>query len=50
MKNVGDEELVVVNNVCVGEGNYGYNVVMGVYGDMIEMGILDLIKVICFVL
>lgn len=33
-----------------GEGNYGYNVGNDIYGDMLEMGIFDLIKVMCFVL
>lgn len=41
VKNAGDEESVVANNVRAGEGNYGYNAATGVYGDMIEMGILD---------
>ncbi len=43
--NAGDEESVVANNVKLGEGNYGYNAATGVYGDMIEMGILDPTKV-----
>jgi chaperonin GroEL len=43
--NAGDEESVVANNVKQGEGNYGYNAATGVYGDMIEMGILDPTKV-----
>ncbi|EJL6487182.1 chaperonin GroEL [Vibrio cholerae] len=45
VKNAGDEESVVANNVRAGEGNYGYNAATGVYGDMIEMGILDPTKV-----
>ena len=43
--NAGDEPSVVVNNVKAGEGNYGYNAATGVYGDMLEMGILDPTKV-----
>jgi len=43
--NAGDEDSVVANNVKAGEGNYGYNAATGVYGDMIEMGILDPTKV-----
>lgn len=39
--NSGDEPSVVVNEVKNGKGNYGYNAATGVYGDMIEMGILD---------
>lgn len=44
-KNAGDEDSVVANNVKSGEGQYGYNAATGVYGDMIEMGILDPTKV-----
>ncbi|MBD8475992.1 chaperonin GroEL [Pseudomonas sp. CFBP 8770] len=43
--NSGDEPSVVVNEVKNGQGNYGYNAATGVYGDMIEMGILDPTKV-----
>lgn len=43
--NAGDEPSVVVNNVAQGEGNYGYNAQTGVYGDMVEMGVLDPTKV-----
>jgi chaperonin GroEL len=43
--NAGDEPSVVVDKVKQGEGNYGYNAATGVYGDMIEMGILDPAKV-----
>ncbi len=43
--NAGDEASVVVNNVKKSEGNYGYNAATGVYGDMIEMGIMDPAKV-----
>ena len=43
--NAGDEASVIVNEVKNGQGNYGYNAATGVYGDMIEMGILDPAKV-----
>ena len=43
--NAGDEPSVVVNQVKSGNGNYGYNAASGVYGDMLEMGILDPTKV-----
>ena len=43
--NAGEEPSVVVNNVKAGSGNYGYNAATGVYGDMLEMGILDPTKV-----
>ena len=43
--NAGEEPSVVVNKVLEGKGNFGYNAQNGVYGDMIEMGILDPTKV-----
>ncbi|WP_070332656.1 chaperonin GroEL [Pseudomonas aeruginosa] len=43
--NAGDEPSVVVDKVKQGFGNYGFNAATGVYGDMIEMGILDPAKV-----
>jgi chaperonin GroEL len=43
--NSGDEPSVVVDKVKQGSGNYGFNAATGVYGDMIEMGILDPAKV-----
>ena len=45
VKNAGEEDSVVANNVRAGEDNYGYNAATGVYGDMIDMGILDPTKV-----
>jgi chaperonin GroEL len=43
--NAGEEPSVVVNKVKEGTGNYGYNAATDVYGDMLEMGILDPTKV-----
>lgn len=43
--NSGDEPSVVVAKVKEGKGNFGFNAATGVYGDMIEMGILDPAKV-----
>jgi chaperonin GroEL len=43
--NAGEEPSVVVNAVVQGSGNYGYNAATGVYGDMVEMGVLDPTKV-----
>ena len=43
--NAGDEPSVVVDKVKQGSGNYGFNAATGIYGDMIEMGILDPAKV-----
>jgi chaperonin GroEL len=45
VSNAGDEASVVVNNVAAGKGNYGYNAASGVYGDMVEMGVIDPAKV-----
>lgn len=43
--NAGEEASVVVNKIVEGSGNFGYNAQTGVYGDMLEMGILDPTKV-----
>lgn len=43
--NAGVEASVVANKVKNGEGNFGYNAGQDVYGDMLEMGILDPTKV-----
>ncbi|ROS01275.1 chaperonin GroEL [Sinobacterium caligoides] len=45
VSNAGDEAAVVLDKVASGEASYGYNAGTGVYGDMIEMGILDPAKV-----
>ena len=43
--NAGDEASVIANKVAEGTGNFGYNAATSVYGDMIEMGIIDPAKV-----
>jgi chaperonin GroEL len=43
--NAGEEPSVVVQRVKEGNGNFGYNAATGVFGDMVEMGILDPTKV-----
>ncbi|BFI91012.1 chaperonin GroEL [Enterobacterales bacterium endosymbiont of Anomoneura mori] len=43
--NTGVEASVVLNNVKLGKGNYGYNAYSEKYGDLINMGILDPTKV-----
>src|SRR5574344_2799648 len=43
--NAGEEPSVVANRVREGEGNFGYEAATEVYGDMLEMGILDPTKV-----
>jgi len=48
--NTGDEPSVVVNKVVEGKGNYGYNAQTGLYGDLVEMGVVDPTKVTRFAL
>ncbi|MBA3662450.1 MAG: chaperonin GroEL [Gammaproteobacteria bacterium] len=43
--NAGYEASVILHKVVEGKGNYGFNAATGVYGDMLEMGILDPTKV-----
>lgn len=45
VENAGEEASVVVNRVAGEQGNFGYNAAKGVYGDMVEMGVLDPCKV-----
>jgi chaperonin GroEL len=45
VRNAGEEPSVVLNKVAEGKGSYGYNAGTGVYGDMIDMGIIDPAKV-----
>jgi chaperonin GroEL len=50
VNNTGDEPSVVVNKVAEGKGNYGYNAQTGLYGDLVEMGVVDPTKVARFAL
>ncbi len=43
--NAGEEASVVLSKVLEAKGNFGYNAATSVYGDMLEMGILDPAKV-----
>ncbi|MFZ2393019.1 chaperonin GroEL [Rhodoferax sp.] len=43
--NTGGDPSVVLDKVLAGIGDFGYNAATGVYGDLIEMGILDPTKV-----
>jgi len=45
VRNAGEEPSVILNKVSEGKGSYGYNAGTGVYGDMIDMGIIDPAKV-----
>ena len=44
-KNAGAQYQVVINNILINEGNYGYNAATDEYGDMLEMGVIDPTKV-----
>jgi len=48
--NAGGEPSVVLAKVLESKGNFGYNAATEEFGDLIEMGILDPIKVIRFAL
>jgi chaperonin GroEL len=43
--NAGEEPSVVVSEVLRGSGNQGYNAANGIYGDLVEQGVLDPAKV-----
>jgi chaperonin GroEL len=45
VSNAGEDAAVVLAKVRDGKGTYGYNAQTGVYGDMLDMGILDPTKV-----
>ena len=44
--NAGREGSIVVNKVREGSGAFGYNAATDVYGDMLEMGVIDPAKVV----
>jgi chaperonin GroEL len=43
--NAGEEPSIALHRVADAEGNFGYNVATGEYGDMISMGVIDPVKV-----
>jgi len=45
VSNAGEEPSVVLNRVCEGAGNFGFNALTNEYGDMVAMGVLDPCKV-----
>jgi chaperonin GroEL len=45
VSNAGEDAAVVLAEVKKGKGTYGYNAATDVYGDMLDMGILDPTKV-----
>jgi len=44
--NAGEEGSIVVNKVREGKGSYGYNAATGEYGDLLEQGVIDPVKVV----
>jgi chaperonin GroEL len=44
--NAGEEGSIVVQKVRDGKGSFGYNAATGEYGDLIEMGVIDPVKVV----
>ncbi len=44
--NGGGEGSIVVNKVKESKGNFGYNAATDTYGDMIEQGVIDPVKVV----
>jgi chaperonin GroEL len=45
-QNAGEEGAIVLNKVREGKGNYGYNAATGEYGDLMEQGVIDPVKVV----
>ncbi len=45
-ENAGEEGSIVVNKVREGKGAYGYNAATGEYGDLLEQGVIDPLKVV----
>jgi chaperonin GroEL len=48
--NAGEEGSIIVQRVRDGKGSFGYNAATGEFGDLLAMGVIDLVKVVCFVL
>ena len=44
--NCGGEGSIVVNKIKESKGNYGYNAATDTYGDLIEQGVIDPVKVV----
>jgi chaperonin GroEL len=45
-QNAGEEGSIVINRIREGKGNFGYNAQTGVYGDLLEQGVIDPAKVV----
>ena len=44
--NAGEEGSIIVQRVREGKGSFGYNAASGEFGDLIEMGVIDPVKVV----
>ena len=45
-ENAGVEGSIVINQVRGGKGSYGFNAATGEYGDLLEQGVIDPVKVV----
>ncbi|HQP36729.1 MAG TPA: chaperonin GroEL [Polyangiaceae bacterium] len=46
VENAGEESSIVVNMVKDGKGAFGYNAASSQYGDLLQMGVIDPVKVV----
>ena len=46
VQNAGEEGSIVINKIREGKGNYGYNAATGEYGDLLDQGVIDPVKVV----
>jgi chaperonin GroEL len=46
VQNAGEEGSIVINKVREGKGNFGYNAASGEYGDLLDQGVIDPVKVV----
>jgi len=46
VQNAGEEGSIVVNKVRENKGSFGYNAQTGQYGDLLEQGVIDPVKVV----
>jgi chaperonin GroEL len=46
VQNAGEEGSIVINKVREGKGNFGYNAATNQYGDLLDQGVIDPVKVV----
>jgi chaperonin GroEL len=46
VQNAGEEGSIVLQRVREGKGSFGYNAATGEYGDLLEQGVIDPVKVV----